>query len=444
MNHQLEASRRQFLSGLAIGGAALTAWPWSDGTVSAQGGAQAAAGPPRFAGLAAAEGEAFWTNVRRHFSIDPQLTFLNNGTLGPAPDIVLETRDYYARLMAKDPTDGFRSKELADVRAQLAAFINARPDETSITHSTTEGMNIFAHGLDWKAGDEVVMCDQEHFGAVEPYKTLAARYGVKIVSVKLPVPATTAADVVDCYAKAFTPRTRALVVSHVSWLTGLVAPLRELADLAHAHGALISVDGAQSFGVLPIDVQATGIDHFAGSGQKWLLAGTGTGVNFVRREAQDKVWPLYGFDNPSQHGAARYERSGQLGVPAATGMAAAMQFQLAIGKARIEARARELGRRVRDGVLKIPGAKLLSSTDPTLAANLQIFTLDPLPSPGIVRLMEQKERIVLRGITYGETKGVRISTHLYNTPEQVDRVVTLLAAWAKNPPEFPPEPKRNG
>jgi selenocysteine lyase/cysteine desulfurase len=439
------SNRRQFLSGLAVGGAAAATWPGVEVGLLAReaiSSSQAPAGPPRVPAFAEGEGEPFWAGVRAHFTLDPQLTFLNNGTLGPSPDVVLDTRDYYARLMAKDPTDGFRSKELADVRAQLAAFINAAPDETSITHSTTEGMNIFAHGLDWRAGDEVVFCDQEHFGAVEPYRTLAARYGVKIVTVKLPVPATSVSEIVEAYARVFTPRTRVLMVSHVSWLTGLVAPLRELADLAHAHGALISVDGAQSFGVLPVDVQALGLDHFAGSGQKWLLAGTGTGINYVRRDVHPKVWPLYGFDNPEQHAAARYERSGQLGVPAATGMGAAMQFQLAIGKSRIEARARELGRRVRDGVMKIRGATLLSSTDPTLAANLQVFTLAPLPSPGIVRLMEQRERIVLRNITYLDTKAVRISTHFYNTPEQVDRVVGLLASWAETPPQFPPEPQR--
>jgi selenocysteine lyase/cysteine desulfurase len=443
MKQRLTSTRRRFLSGFAAGAAGAAAWPWPGARVAAQGSRepQAPAGPPRFPGFAAgADGEAFWSDVRRHFSLDPRLTFLNNGTLGPAPDIVVDTREYYSRLLATDPTDCFRSKELAEVRAQLAAFIDAKPEETSITHSTTEGMNIFAHGLDWKAGDEVVLCDQEHFGAVEPYRTLAARQGVRIVTVKLPVPAVSVGQIVETYAKAFTPRTRALVVSHVSWLTGLVAPLRELSDLAHAHGALISVDGAQSFGVLPLDVQATGIDHFAGSGQKWLLAGTGTGVNYVRRAAQEKIWPLFGFDNPSQHTSTRYERSGQLGIPAATGIGAALQFQTAIGKSRIEAHARELGRQVREGVARIPGASLLSSTDPALSANLQVFTLRAMPSPDVVRLLEQKERIIVRGITLGDTKAIRVSTHVYNTPQQVERLVGLLAAWSKNPPAAPSMP----
>jgi selenocysteine lyase/cysteine desulfurase len=441
------STRRRFLSGLAAGAAGAAAWRWPGERASAQVAAAPAspAGLPQFRGFTPGlEGEAFWADVRHHFSLDPQLTFLNNGTLGPAPDFVVDTREHYSRLLAADPRDNFRSKELAEVRAELAAFINASPDETSITHSTTEGMNIFAHGLDWKAGDEVILGDQEHFGATEPYRTLAQRCGIKVVTAVLPMPAAGVSQIVDAYAKAFTPRTRVLVVSTVSWLTGMVAPLGELAKLAHDRGALISVDGAQSFGVLPLDVQAAGIDHFAGSGQKWLLAGTGTGVNYVRRSVQPTIWPLYGFHDPASATSARYERSGQLGIPAAAGIGAALQFQSAIGTPRIEARSRELGARLRAGLARIPGATLLTPADPLLSGNLQVFTLPGLPSPGVVRLLEQQERIVVRGVTIGETRAVRVSTHVYNTPQQVDRLLDVLHAWVKKPPVFPPEPKRGG
>ena len=438
-------TRRRFVSSLAAGAAGAAAWSWTDGRAAAQVANTPAspAGQPQFKGFPAGlAGEAFWTDVRRHFSIDPPLTFLNNGTLGPAPDIVLDTREHYGRLLARDPRDNFRSKELAEVRAQLAAFINASPEEISITHSTTEGMNIFAHGLDWRAGDEVILGDQEHFGATEPYRTLAQRCAVKVVTAQLPIPATSVGQIVDAYAKAFTPRTRVLVVSTVSWLTGMVAPLAELAKLAHDHGALISVDGAQSFGVLPLDVQATGIDHFAGSGQKWLLAGTGTGVNFVRRSVQPTIWPLYGFHDPANATSSRYERSGQLGIPAAVGIGAALQFLSAIGKGRIEARSRELSARVHAGIARIPGATLLTPADPLLSGSIQVFTLPGLPSPGIVRLLDEQEHIVVRGVTIGDTRAIRVSTHVYNTPSQVDRLLDVLNAWVRKPPVFPPEPKR--
>jgi selenocysteine lyase/cysteine desulfurase len=146
MTHTAVPTRRRFLCSLSAGAASALA-PWPGSRVLARQVPQASPGsaPPRFVGFAAsADGEAFWTEVRGHFSLDPQLTFLNNGTLGPTPDVVLDTREYYSRLLAADPTDCFRTKELAAVRAQLASFINARPEETCIAHSTTEGMNVFA------------------------------------------------------------------------------------------------------------------------------------------------------------------------------------------------------------------------------------------------------------------------------------------------------------
>lgn len=164
------------------------------------------------------------------------------------------------------------------------------------------------------------------------------------------------------------------------------------------------------------------------------MAGTGTGVNYVRRDLQERIWPLYGFDDPTGRASARYERSGQLGIPAALGIAPALQFQSALGTARIEAWSRDLGRRVREGVARIPGARLLTPTDPSLNGHIQVFTLAGLPAPDVARLLEQQERIVVRAITLGETRAVRVSTHLYNTPQQVDRLLALLAAWSKNPP----------
>jgi len=115
-------------------------------------------------------------------------------------------------------------------------------------------------------------------------------------------------------------------------------PLKELSDLAHDHGALVSVDGAQSFGVVPLDVKAIGADHYAAPGQKWLLAGTGTGLSYVRKDVQEQVWPLTGYVDAKGSGgkgappAIVTKRSGQVNIPATAGIAAAVDFQNAIVK----------------------------------------------------------------------------------------------------------------
>jgi len=436
-------SRRDFLKGMSMATGAGVVSSLAPLTLSAQSATPATSAAktqlPQFAGFGqpAEDTEAFWAKVRSQFPLDPELTFLNNGTLGPAPGFVVETREHYNQLLARDPCDCFRMKELAEVRAALASALHAAEGEITITHSTTEGMNIFAHGLDWKPGDEVIMGDQEHFAAFEPYQALAQRFGIKVVTVKLPVPAVEVDQVVAAYAKAFTPRTRVLVVSHVSYVSGLVAPLRELADLAHSHGALVSVDGAQSFGVLPVDVAATGIDHFAASGQKWLLAGTGTGVSYIRKELQPKIWPLFGYDDPVKPNSPspRYERSGQLGIPAASGIAAALQFRNAVGPDLIEARARRLGAQVRQAVLAIPGAKLISSVNSSLSANINVFTLPNLAPDKVATALSEQQRIVIRALSHGDINALRVSTHFYNSSAQVDRLFSILSSWSKDPPQ---------
>jgi selenocysteine lyase/cysteine desulfurase len=385
--------------------------------------------------------EAYWQKVRLQFNLNDGLTFLNNGTCGPTPREVVSTHERYDHELSANPSDNFRFRELDAVRKKLADFVNASPDEIALTHSTTEGINIFAHGLDWKPGDEALIGKFEHFGGFEPYQTLEKRFGAKIVWVDVPAVPESPEQIVRAYEAALTPRTRVILVSQVQYVTGLVAPIKELADLAHSRGALLSVDGAQSFGVLPLDVRASGLDHYAGAGQKWLLAGTGTGFSYFRQDLQDRIWPLYGHHDPESkpggsRSARRYERGGQINIPAALGIVPALDLQLTIGKANIEARARQLGTRLRAGLSEIPGVKLWTSTNPRLSANISSFDVRDLPPGGVVKLLFEREHIQVRAARLGEVSAIRVSTHFYNTPDEVDHLLKAVRALADNPPSL--------
>jgi selenocysteine lyase/cysteine desulfurase len=244
-----------------------------------------------------------WRNIRAKFDLRAGWTFLNHGTLGPTPRGVSDVYHSSIDELAHDPASNHRDSITA-IRARLAGFINADVDEVALTRSTTEGMNILAHGLDWSAGDEVIIGTHEHFAGVQPYQTSRDRAGIRIVEIDVPAPPATVDQIVAAYESAVTPKTRLIVVSHVSYVTGLIAPIRELTDLAHRKGLLISVDGAQSFGVLQLDLHASGVDHYAGSGQKWFLAGTGTGFSYIRRQLHELVWPSSGYHDlkGDQHG----------------------------------------------------------------------------------------------------------------------------------------------
>ena len=389
--------------------------------------------------LTGAPDETYWRKVRSQFNLNGGLTFLNNGTLGPVPRVVTELHERWDRTLSEDPTNSFRSAELDGVRKQLAGFVNAGPDEVALTRSTTEGMNIFAHGLSWKEGDEVILSTVEHFGATDAYKGLEHRCGIKIKTIELPVVPESAEQIIRAYEQAITANTRVIVVSHVAYVNGLVLPIKELADLAHNKGLLISVDGAQSFGVLPLDVQALGLDHYAAPGQKWLLAGTGTGFTYVRKDLQDKVQPLMGYFNPEGRrgggppihpSARRYEQNGQYNIPAALGMGAALDLQLAIGKANIEARARELATRLRSSLKEIRGARLFTSTDPRFSANLTTVSLGGRSPQDVAKVLLDQAGIVVRTVKTETVSGIRVSTHFYNHPDEVDRLLSVVRGLA--------------
>jgi selenocysteine lyase/cysteine desulfurase len=424
-------SRRGFLRGVSggvvAGGMALAARPVA--------GARQVIAPTLTAGELTPTGpldEAFWWKVRSQFNILDGMTFMNNGTEGPVPRAVVDANEKYFREIAENPSNNYRREEVDAVRRVVAKFVNANPDEIALTRSTTEGMNLFAHGLDWKAGDEVIYCDHEHGGGIGPYTTLSRRIGLKPVVIKIPSPPESVDQMVGLYEKAIAPRTRVIMVSHMTYVTGLITPVKELADLAQRRGLLISVDGAHPLGMMDLDLKALNVHHYAAAGQKWLMCGTGTGVCYVRRDIQDRIWPLMGPPGDPNDGAKRYEAFGQRDVPSVLGMTAAVDLQNAIGKANIEARVRWLSARLRAGLAQVPGVKLWTSEDPKFAAGLTLFSVRDIPMENIQKAILARDRIYIRTMTTGNLNAVRAATHIYNMPVEVDQLIASVRHVAEN------------
>ena len=426
-------SRRRFLRGVSSGVVA-TGAAFAAGTPVLARGRQIIAptlGPSDLKPTGPLD-EAFWWKVRSQFNILDGMTFMNNGTEGPVPRCVTEANERVFREIAENPSNNYRREEVDVVRGLVAKFVNADPGEIALTRSTTEGMNIFTHGLDWKAGDEVLYCDHEHGGGIGPYTTLAKRVGIKPVVISIPSPPSSVDQIVGLYEKAITPRTKVIMVSHMTYVTGLVTPVKELADLAERRGLLISVDGAHPLGMMDLDVKAMNIHHYAAAGQKWMMCGTGTGVCYIRRDVQDRIWPLMGPPGDPKVGAKKYEAFGQRDVPSVLGMTAAVEMQNAIGKKNIEARVRFLSARLRAGLKQIPGVKMWTSEDPTFAAGLTLFSVRDIPMANVQQAILNRDRIYIRTMSTGNLNAVRAATHIYNMPQEVDHLIASVKHVAEN------------
>ena len=163
-------------------------------------------------------------------------------------------------------------------------------DEIALLRNATEANSYIANGLDMKPGDEVLMTDQEHPGGEQPWQLKAKRYGIVVKKVKLPEPVKDAPQVLNLFSDAIGPRTRVIFFSHITTVTGVVLPAKELCALARSKGILSAVDGAHVTGMMQLDLHDIGCDMYSSSPHKWLQAPKGSGFLYVRNDAMDYLW----------------------------------------------------------------------------------------------------------------------------------------------------------
>jgi len=243
------------------------------------------------------------------------------------------------------------------------------------------------------------------------------------VEAPLGLPPKNVDEIVDRFAAAITPRTKIISCGHTVYISGLISPLKELSKLAHDKGILIAGDSAHGLGMLDLNLKGMGVDFFASSPYKWLGAPTGVGLFFVRKEAQDKLWPTTvtgGWDTST--GAGKYEALGQRADALIFALGEAINFNNVIGKDRIEKRIKTLAAYLKRGLKNIPGIKVHTPDDPYLSGGLTAFSLDGVDADQVVEYVRDKYNIVVRTIGNKEkgTYGVRVSTPIYIGFKEID------------------------
>lgn len=440
---ECQRSRRTFLRsvGAAAGGVALLSHASSAG----------AAPPASSAGSCDDPSErAFWQKLRAEFAFDPRVTHLNTGTVGPMPKQVLARYASYHREFAGNPMraatlDPNYSFLQENNRARVAQFVGASPYQVVVTSNTTEGMGWVLHGLDFEAGDEVVSTLHEHGAASSPLQILAARRGVRVHFLPLTSPARSSDEILEAFSAATNERTRVWSFCHVNYTTGLRMPVAALCALARERGILTVVDGAHGLGMLDFGMEQLGCDFYAGSGHKWLCGPPGTGVLYVRDGLTNPhgLWPMeteiYGYDYPL---LGTLQVRGQQNGPSLRAMADAMDFHVAIGRDRVQARVLALSDYLKLQLARRFGEQSLLSprSSPELSTGLCSFLpfadpadrFDAAKAESLVQALADRFGLYIRAVTFvdrlehpGPTTALRVSTHFFNSFADLD---DLLAA----------------
>lgn len=380
---------------------------------------------------------AVFAAARRQFLFPPEVTYCNTGTLGASPREVVDVLRSVERLEHDlpdwpyfqadgEPLTGYQ--ELNDIRAAIGTFINAPAEEIAFTQNATMGMSFLANGLDLAAGDEVVTTDQEHSGGIGSWQLRARRHGAVLKELKLlPALEHGPEGIVKLFAEALTPRTKVVMFSQITSGLGIALPAKELCALAHDHGALAIVDGAQVVGQRKVDVKAIGCDAYVTSPHKWMLAPKGTGVLYITRDVQPRFWNTLasgGFDDDTK-GAFRFMHYGTGSVAVVQGLAAAFGFINRIGIDRIARWDAMLTTRLRDGLARIKTVHMSSSPDPRFASAITTFAVIGRTGRELQDALWTKK---IRVRAQGGDRGVRLSAHLYVSPADIDRVLEITAS----------------
>jgi isopenicillin-N epimerase len=424
----MAVSRRDFARLFAVGGsAALFADP-----VWAREYGQANTSSPTIGGT----GEAFWKSVREQFVMPPDLGVMNAANLCPASRPVLEALKRESDSVDKDPSAQNRARlsgEKESLRKVLAAFLRVTPEEIVITRNTSEANNMVSSGVELKAGDEVVVFADNHPSNLTAWNEKAKRFGFTVVTVPQKNPHPGMEHYIDAYTKAITPRTKLISFTHLSSSVGDLFPAKELCALARERGILSLVDGAQSFGLLDVNLTDISPDFYTGSAHKWPCGARECGVLYINTRAHKQIWPSIYSAYPGAVGISRtFESFGQRDEATMIAFRTALEFQTKVGREAIEKRSRALTQQLIAGLSKLPEVKVWTSPNPSLNGAVVSFLPGPLNPPRLGQALYEKDKIGTAGRGMGDRGGLRASPHFYNSPQEIDRLVSAVAGYLKS------------
>ena len=253
---------------------------------------------------------------------------------------------------------------------------------------------------------------------------------IVLKQVLISTPANDPDQLVELFAGTITSRTRVLAFPHIISSTAVVLPARRLTELAHQHGCLALVDGAQALGQTPVDLQDIGCDAYFASPHKWLLAPPGNGMFYIRRDQREKFWTTlcsFAWDDQTD-GMYRFMQYGTGNRSLLTGLDAALDFHFRIGPGRIYKRMRFLADRLRNGLQQIPRARIGSPVHPELAGATVCHRVEGLPAAKLESELWAKKWIRVR--SRGDQVGVRQSCQVYNSEAESDATLEIVRSLA--------------
>ena len=386
------------------------------------------------------------SSLRKHWLLDPSIVFLNHGSFGATPRVVLARQDEYRRRMEEEPVR-FLARELEplldEVRRDFAKFIGASSDDLAFVTNATAAVNGVLRSLKLNANDDLLVTNHEYNASANALNFVAERSGARVKVIEVPFPIRSPGDVVERIVSATTTRTRLLLIDHITSQTGLILPLQRIVAEMTALGVDTVVDGAHGPGQVPLDMQAIGAAYYTGNLHKWVCSPKGAALLYVRDDKRASVRPM-----SISHGAnsTRTDRSrfhlefdwtGTSDPTAWLAAGEALRFIPTLvegGWAEVMRRNHALALRARDilcnalGIDKPAPDEMLGSMAAVPLPDGTATEIDPLGGDPLQNELFDRFKIEVPVMIWPSPpkRILRASAQLYNTADEYERLASAL------------------
>ena len=373
--------------------------------------------------------ENYWSIVRSQFAFDESAVPMNAANLCPSFRSVSETVAALTYDIDRDCSFNNRAKFSAlaeESRTAVANQLNVSADEVALVRNTSEANNIINNGLALESGDEVILWDQNHPTNNIAWDVRASRYGLNIKKIATSADPENSQELIDTFVSHFSNRTRVLSLTHVSNVSGIKLPIKQLVEAAHSRNIYVHVDGAQVWGAMALDLRDLNVDSFSASAHKWFMGPKEVGLLYVKESNIDRIWPNIvapGWGDEVDtvlKGARKFESLGQRDDSALAGIGIAAHQHDLISTERVEARVVSLSQRLKEGITEL-GLELVTPMDPELSYGVCI-TRAPTGQGGTITDLLYRDH----GIAGAATGGIRLCPTIYNTHDHIDRAIAGL------------------
>ncbi|MCP4359537.1 MAG: aminotransferase class V-fold PLP-dependent enzyme [Chloroflexi bacterium] len=375
-------------------------------------------------------------DLRSLFLLDPDVVFLNHGSFGATPKPIFDVYQMWQRRLEWQPVQFLvhdLTEHLADARQQLGAFINAPADDLVYVPNATFGVNVVAHSLSLRPGDEVLTTNHEYGACNNTWTYYSRKHGFRYVRQPIALPVTSDAEIIEAFWQGVTPRTKVIFLSHMSSSTAVTLPVAPICARAREMGILTVVDGAHMLGQSPLDMDAIGADFYTSNAHKWLCSPKGAAFLYVRPDVQHLVEPLvvgwgWGDEQTFTFGSSFLDTQQWLGtqdLAAYLSVPAAIQFQVDYGWTAVRQQCHDLLTETITRVCDLTGLHSIYGSD-QFYSQMGVMPLPPLDGQALKQCLLDEFRVEAPVVDWNGRHFIRISVQGYNNQADLDILLHAL------------------